>query len=258
MSVIYFAFNLARRIPLKKLLILLISVAFSTGTFTAVADDHGQTNLPVGVVYSLDVSDPAAFVASMSKYWDSKTGKSNPGYAILRQVVAGGENPATHTVALVFGSYADMDKATALNATSADAATFAAEVQTSASIVSSTMFEATGIVIGDAEPAQGPGTVTMYYQMAVSDPAAYVSALQKMGNSVDTGGAVSALFAIPADGDSGITHVSAISGSSMNEMMTGLKGIQATDEFASFVSEVAGAREIIGTLVTTDLATFGM
>ena len=44
----------------------------------------------------------------------------------------------------------------------------------------------------------------------------------------------------------------------MNEMMTGLKGIQATDEFASFVSEVAGAREIIGTLVTTDLATFGM
>ena len=50
----------------------------------------------------------------------------------------------------------------------------------------------------------------------------------------------------------------AISGSSMNEMMTGLKGIQATDEFASFVSEVADAREIIGTIVTTDLATFGM
>ena len=74
-----------------------------------------------------------------------------------------------------------MDKATALNATSADAATFAAEVSTSASIVSSTMFEATGIVIGDAEPAQGPGTVTRYYQMAVSDPAAYVAALKKNG-----------------------------------------------------------------------------
>ena len=52
--------------------------------------------------------------------------------------------------------------------------------------------------------------------------------------------------------------MSAISGSSMNEMMTGLKGIQATDEFASFVSEVADVREIIGTIVTTDLATFGM
>jgi len=243
---------------LKKFLILLISAALSIGALTAVADGHGQASPPVGVVYSLDVSDPAAFVASMSKYWDSETGKNNPGYAILRQVVAGGENPATHTVALVFGSYADMDKATALNATSADAATFSAEVSTSASIVSSTMFEATGIVIGDAEPAQGPGTVTMYYQMAVSDPAAYVAALQKMGASVDTNGAVSALFAIPADGDSGITHVSAISGSSMNEMMTGLKGIQATDEFASFVSEVADAREIIATIVTTDLATFGM
>ena len=100
--------------------------------------------------------------------------------------------------------------------------------------------------------------MTMYYQMAVSDPAAYVAALKKMGASVDTNGTVSALFAIPADGDSGITHVSAISGSSMTEMMTGLKGIQATDEFASFVSEVADVREIIGTIVTTDVATFGM
>ena len=85
-----------------------------------------------------------------------------------------------------------------------------------------------------------------------------MTALKKMCASVDTNGAVSALFAIPADGDSGITHVSATSGSSMNEMMTGLKGIQATDEFASFLSEVAGVREIIGTIVTADLATFGM
>ena len=140
---------------MKKFLILLISAAFSMGALTAVADDHGQASPPVGVVYSLDVNDPASFVASMSKYWDSETGKNNPGYAILRQVVAGGENPATHTVALVFGSYADMDKATALNATSADAAAFAAEVSKSASIVSSTMFEATGIVIGDAEQLKG-------------------------------------------------------------------------------------------------------
>jgi hypothetical protein len=243
---------------LKKFLMILISAAFSMSAVTAVADDHSQASLPVGVVYSLDVSDPASFVASMSKYWDSKTGKSNPGYAILRQVIAGGENPATHTVALVFGSYADMDKATAVNATSAEAAAFAAEVSTSASIVSSSMFEATGVVIGDSEPAQGPGTVTMYYQMAVSDPAAYVAALQKMGASVDTKGVVSSLFALPAAGDSGITHVSTISGSSMNEMMTGLKGIQSTEEFASFVSEVAGVREIIATIVTTDLATFGM
>ena len=57
---------------------------------------------------------------------------------------------------------------------------------------------------------------------------------------------------------SGLTLAGCGGGSSMNEMMTGLKGIQATDEFASFVSEVADAREIIATIVTTDLATFGM
>ena len=85
-----------------------------------------------------------------------------------------------------------MDKATAVGATSADAST-ASEVS-SASLVSTTMFEATGIVIGDAEPAQAPGAVTLYYQMAVSDPASYVAALQKMSASVDTNGAVSALL----------------------------------------------------------------
>ena len=243
---------------MKKLLMLLISTTFLMGAVNAVAQNQGAASLPVGVVYSLNVTDPAAFVSSLSKYWDSETGKKNPGYAMLRQVVAGGENQTTHTVALTFDSYADMDKATALNATSADAAAFASEVSKSASLVSTTMFEATGIVIGDAEPAQAPGAVTLYYQMAVSDPASYVAALQKMSASVDTNGAVSALFAIPADGDSGITHVSAFSAGSMNEMMGALKAIQKTDEFVSFASEVAGVRDIIGTVVVRDLATFGI
>ena len=79
-----------------------------------------------------------------------------------------------------------------------------------------------------------------------------------MSASVDTNGAVSALFAIPAGGDSGITHVSAFSAGSMNEMMGALKAIQKTDEFVSFASEVAGVRDIIGTVVVRDLATFGM
>ena len=45
---------------MKKFLILLISAAFSMGALTAVADDHGQASPPVGVVYSLDVNDPAS------------------------------------------------------------------------------------------------------------------------------------------------------------------------------------------------------
>lgn len=245
---------------MKRIMFLLFSAALLTGTAATFADNHGPTGPQVGIVYSLDVSDPGAFAASMQKYWNSETGKKNPGYAVLRQVVAGGENPATHTVAVVFGSYAEMDSATALNATSPDAAVFATEVSKSASIVSSTMFESTGIVIGEDEPPQGPGTVTMYYQMAVSNPAAYVAALQEMGNSIDPNGTVSALYSIPADGDSGITHVTTISGKSMDELMTGLRGIQATNEFQSFSSfvNVAGVRTIVGTIVTTDLAIFGL
>ena len=71
---------------------LLISTTFLMGAVNAVAQNQGAASLPVGVVYSLNVTDPAAFVSSLSKYWDSETGKKNPGYAMLRQVVAGGEN----------------------------------------------------------------------------------------------------------------------------------------------------------------------
>ena len=49
-------------------LIISLLITFSVGAVQA--DDHDETGMPVGVVYSLEVHDPQAFIASMAKYWD--------------------------------------------------------------------------------------------------------------------------------------------------------------------------------------------
>ena len=114
---------------MTKLASLIVSLLITVFGYAAHADNHAEPEIPVGVVYILDVHDAQAFLGSMTKYWDSETGKKNRGYAILRQVISGGESSASHTVAVVYPSYAAWDEANAINANSEDAAMFGAEIQ---------------------------------------------------------------------------------------------------------------------------------
>ena len=50
---------------------LIASLLITTFGYTAHADDYVEAEMPVGVVYSLDVHDAQAFLGSMTKYWDS-------------------------------------------------------------------------------------------------------------------------------------------------------------------------------------------
>ena len=109
---------------MKKIKILSIALLaiFSVNINAGHHEESSQT--AVGVAYSMTVTDPQAVVKAMTTYWNSPTGKKNKGVATLRQVVAGGENPATHTIAVSYPSYKAMDEAMELNANSSDAAAF--------------------------------------------------------------------------------------------------------------------------------------
>ena len=240
---------------MTKLASLIVSLLITTFGYTAHADDHAEAEMPVGVVYSLDVHDAQAFVGSMTKYWDSKTGDKNPGYAILRQVISGGESSASHTVAVVYPSYAAWDKANVINANSKDAATFGAEIQESVSLVSSSMFEFTGVTAGTGRVDAG-SAITMYYQLSVSDPATYVSALKRYDASQPSANQLG-LFQIAGNGDSDITHVIAISANSIADLMGNLKKDQSGKAFESFLNTISPIRSVEGTFVTADIAVFG-
>lgn len=89
----------------------------------AFADHHSQPTV-FGRYYAMDVSDPAAVVAAMQKYWDSATGKKLNGDVTLSAVIANGRDEASHTVSVFYESAAAMEADMATARGSKDAADF--------------------------------------------------------------------------------------------------------------------------------------
>ena len=242
---------------MKNLTTALLSLALVFSTTFAAADNHATPTKPVGMVYGLDVSDPQAFAAALTKYWGSPTGEKNPGIAILRQVVAGGESPISHVVSVVYPSYEAMDVAFAINAQSEDAATFQSEVSGAVEVVTSSMFESTGLGSIKNQIGFGPGTASLYVFAAVSNPAKYASAFQEMMGSTDIGETDTMLFAIPAGGVGDTTHVVSVTGKSVGTVMAQMNTNRADKAFQKFIKEVGDIRTIEQNIVTVDMAVFG-
>ncbi len=59
--------------------------------------------------HAFQVSDPAAFLASINTLMASETGKKFPGQVHLSGVVAGGLSPVTHVISVGYESEAEMD-----------------------------------------------------------------------------------------------------------------------------------------------------
>jgi hypothetical protein len=230
---------------------------FMVAPLVSTAGHHEDAVPPtVGVAYDFNVSDPQAVVGAMTKYWNSPTGKKNPGFATLRQVVAGGENPATHTIAVSYPSYSAMDAAIKLNAESSDAADFYAAMNKAATITSRTAFDGTGITVGNPAAVTNSLPVTMYFMMKVRDAGAYVKAWKKVSNVTQTDTA-SYLFAVTADGEGGVTHGIAVRGNDMATLMGYIKSNQATPEWTEFLKTVSPIRTLERRRITRDLAVFG-
>ena len=242
---------------MKNLITALLSLALVFSTTFAAADNHATPTKPVGVVYGLDVSDPQTFAAALTKYWGSPTGEKNPGIGILRQVVAGGESPISHVVSVVYPSYEAMDAAFAINAQSEDAATFQSEVSGAVKVVTSSMFESTGLGSMKNQIGFGPGTASLYVFAAVSDPAKYAAAFQEMMGSTDIGETDTMLFAIPAGGVGDTTHVVSVTGKSVGTVMAQMNANRADKAFQKFIREVGDIRTIEQNIVTVDMAVFG-
>lgn len=78
----------------------------------------------VWIVYSFDVSDPAAFLAAVDAFMGSATGKKSPGQIYLSAVVAGGISPVSHIISAGYESEAEMAAWHAVRNASADWAAY--------------------------------------------------------------------------------------------------------------------------------------
>ena len=213
-----------------------------------------QQSLAQGVfqTYQMNVSNPAAVVAAIDKFTASPTGQKSSANVFLYQVIANGENPATHTVIVVHSSPEAMAANMATNVGSSDVATFQAEITEAAQLVSSGMGEFLAFG-GAASNVTTSNPVGMFYQISVSDPEAYASAFSDLAamNS-DTGWSI--LSSSIADGTDPTTHFVVNWANSIDELLNNQPQDYAGWE--SFSQRVSGIRKIESTSILTTVASW--
>ena len=240
---------------MKRLFALLSASLLAFATTTVHADDHAAPANIVGFVYNFNVSNPAGVVEALTEYWNSPTGKKNPATAILRQHVSNGDDPSTHSIALVYTSVAQIDEANALNNGSEAGRKFLAKMQASAPLVSEAMFFSTGITSGNPAIVPAPGRYTLNTGIAVSDAAAYVSAWQEYIGALDSNSAATNLFVLNGMGDQPATHAVTISANSMAELFP--QNPTGQEAYAKLIDDVKDIRSVENRSIYVDLAVFG-
>lgn len=203
--------------------------------------------------FDMIVTDPAGVVAAMNKLQASPTGQQSTARVILNQYLANGESLATHQILVVYPSTEEMDANIARNALSPDWAEFLTEMQEVATV------EAEGVgqilaVGGDINNsvATAIGRTNMYYQMSVSDPAAYASAWSDFTSANADTGVISYLSGVVAFGSNPSTHVVTNVYSSPGEAVANMpQNYAGWDAFSQRVSSI---RTIEGRGLSTVIA----
>ena len=203
--------------------------------------------------FDMIVTDPAGVVAAMNKLQASPTGQQSTARVILNQYLANGESLATHQILVVYPTTEEMDANIARNALSPDWAEFLTEMQEVATV------EAEGVgqilaVGGDINNsvATAIGRTNMYYQMSVSDPAAYASAWSDFTSANADTGVISYLSGVVAFGSNPSTHVVTNVYSSLGEAVANMpQNYAGWDAFSQRVSSI---RTIEGRGLSTVIA----
>ena len=199
--------------------------------------------------FDMIVTDPAGVVAAMNKLQASPTGQQSTARIFLNQYIANGESLATHQILVVYPSSEEMDANILRNATSSDWAEFLADMQEVATVES----EGVGQILAmggdvDSPVAAAPGRTNMYFQMSVSDPAAYASAWSDFTSANAGAGVVSYLSSVAAFGSNPSTHVVNNVYSSVGEAISNMP--QSYEGWDAFSQRVKNIRTIEGRAIT--------
>jgi hypothetical protein len=141
----------------------------------------------------------------------------------------------------------------ALNATSPEWARFGREVSESARLVSSVIGQFLGVG-GDPNSVTSTNRIGMFYDMSVTNPAAYASAWTDFVGANSNQG-VSYLIGALADGSNPTTHSAANWANSLSELL--MNQPQNLAGWESFSQRVSGIRTIEATSIIQLVASWG-
>ena len=199
--------------------------------------------------YDLVVSNPAGVVAAMNKFVESPVGQQSTASVYLNQYIANGAYQATHQILVVYPSPQEMDANLARNAAAPEWAEFMSEMNQVSQIESEGVGQILAVGGDLSSPLlTDPNRSSIYYQLSVSDPAAYASAWSDFTEANADRGIVSYLSSITAFGSHPATHVVANQFTSPGEAVANPP--QSYSGWDAFIQRTGGIRTVEGIAMT--------
>ena len=199
--------------------------------------------------YDLVVSNPAGVVAAMNKFVESPVGQQSTAAVYLNQYIANGAYQATHQILVVYPSPQEMDANLARNAAAPEWAEFMSEMNQVSQIESEGVGQILAVGGDLSSPLlTDPNRSSIYYQLSVSDPAAYASAWSDFTEANADRGIVSYLSSITAFGSHPATHVVANQFISPGEAVANPP--QSYSGWDAFIQRTGGIRTVEGIAMT--------
>ena len=203
--------------------------------------------------YDLVVSNPAGVVAAMNKFVESPVGQQSTAAVYLNQYIANGAYQATHQILVVYPTPQEMDANLARNAAAPEWAEFMSEMNQVSQIESEGVGQILAVGGDLSSPLlTDPNRSSIYYQLSVSDPAAYASAWSDFTEANADRGIVSYLSSITAFGSHPATHVVANQFTSPGEAVANPP--QSYSGWDAFIQRTGGIRTVEGIAMTQGIA----
>jgi len=223
-------------------LLLIAQTAAAEPTWSAISFSTTPPNAPL-------------VLAAADALMNSAVGKEFPGKLLLQMEVADGSSPATHSFIPIYKSAADREAFVAKLQADPAWATFQGEMVKLSQPVSTVQYQ-TVKTWGDLADTDH---VWMGYSFGVSDPAAFVAALDKFMAS-PTGkkfpGQVY-LSSVTAGGITPVTHLISVGFASEAEMASWTATRDASADWAAYLKASRAAAQYLGANLSRDLKTWG-
>lgn len=207
------------------------------------------------ISFTTTPSNAPQVLAAADALMSSEVGKTFPGKLLLQVNAADGANPATHTFVPIYRTAAERETFVKSLQASAAWTTFQAALEKTT--------EPGGTVLNEVLKHWGDvndtDRVWMVYAFDVSDPAAFVAALDTFLASA-TGKKSPGqgyLSAVVAGGISPVTHVISVGYDSETELAAWQAVRNASADWAAYQKASAPAAELLGASLARDLKTWG-
>ena len=239
---------------LKESLVFCLLAALGSTSLAASPDQPSQT--VYGQYYGVVVSDPAALATAMQQYRQSPTGKKLTSNVTLAQSLANGEDEATHTIAVFYGSAEAMAANLELQVGSDDWAAFLGVIENVTRIETENVFTVRRSRIND-ESVGGVGSVTMLFGLNVTDQPRFMAAIDAIFDSQAAASFPGNLNfgQIIAMGDTPGTHWVSFAARDLATLLTGVEAFMSSADFAAYARDANEFREVTGRYISRNVLT---